>query len=93
MYILNVHYSMAARLIPAATLRQHLADALRSVAGSEKFLLVTKKDRPVSALVDIDFFEDLLAASSKTYLKSVREARRDYRQGRLLTHQQVFGRL
>lgn len=84
---------MALQFIPAATLRQHLADALKSIAGSKKFLLVTKNDRPVSALVDIDFFEDLLAATSPEYVKSIQEARQDYKKGRFLTHQQVFGKL
>ncbi len=79
--------------IPATTLRNHLADALHSLRGRNKFLLVTRKNRPVSALVDIDLFEDLLAAASPEYRKSIREARRDYREGRLLTHAEVFGKL
>jgi hypothetical protein len=36
------------------------------------------------------FVEDLLAANSPKYLASIREAREDYRQGRILSHKQVF---
>ncbi len=36
------------------------------------------------------FLEDLLAATSPEYLESIREARRDYREGRVLTHDEVF---
>ncbi len=34
--------------------------------------------------------EDLLAARSSNYLASIREAREDYRQGRILSHEKVF---
>lgn len=86
-------YNMILQSIPATTLRNHLADALRSVHGRNKFLLVTRKNRPVTALVDIDFFEDLLAAASPGYLKSIRRARADFQKGRVLAHAEVFGKL
>ena len=38
------------------------------------------------------FLEDLLASTAPEYLKSIREARADYRAGRVKTHAQVFGR-
>jgi hypothetical protein len=37
-----------------------------------------------------NYLEDLLAARSSNYLASIREAREDYRQGRILSHEQVF---
>jgi hypothetical protein len=36
------------------------------------------------------FLENLLAALSPEYLKSIEEARQDYKQGRILTHEEVF---
>ena len=82
-----------AHQIAATVLRNHLGDALKAILGRDKYLLITKKNKPVSALVNLDFFEDLLALASPAYRKSVREAREDYRRGRVLTHQQVFGQL
>ena len=79
--------------ISTATLRSNLADAVKSVASRNPFLVVTKKHRPVSALVNIDFFEDLLARASPEYLKSIRQAREDYRKGRVHSHHEIFGRL
>ncbi|MCX5729270.1 MAG: hypothetical protein NTZ28_10615 [Nitrospirae bacterium] len=38
------------------------------------------------------FLEDLIAATSPEYLQSVREARRDFKAGRVKSHGQVFGR-
>ncbi len=37
------------------------------------------------------FLEDLLASTSPEYLKSIKEARADYKAGRVKTHQKVFG--
>lgn len=44
-----------------------------------------KQDRVV-------FLEDLLAATSPDYLAGIKEARKDYREGRVKTHTEVFGR-
>jgi hypothetical protein len=38
------------------------------------------------------FLEDLLAATSPEYLESIKEARSDYKAGRIKTHEEVFGR-
>jgi len=37
------------------------------------------------------FLEDLLAATSPEYLESIKEARTDYKSGRVKSHQEVFG--
>ncbi len=81
------------KLINASTLRNNLADALEEVRKKEKFLLITRNDQVVSALVDIDFFEDLLAKTSKGYLKSIQEARKQYEKGEVTSHAEVFGKL
>jgi hypothetical protein len=37
------------------------------------------------------FLEDLLASTSPEYLHSIKEARSDYKAGRVKTHREVFG--
>lgn len=37
------------------------------------------------------FIEDLLSIVSPEYLESIREARKDYKQGRTYSHDEVFG--
>ncbi len=81
------------KTVQATTLRNHLADALDEVEAKEKFLLIERSNEIVSALVDIDFFEELLAKTSKEYLQSIREARQQYKQGKIFTHAEVFGKL
>jgi len=38
------------------------------------------------------FLEDLLAATSPEYLRSIKEARAEYKAGKVKTHEEVFGR-
>ena len=81
------------KMMKATMFRNHFADALDEVKTREKFLLITRNEEIVSALVDIDFFEELLAKTSKEYLKSIREARRQYKKGGVYSHIEVFGKL
>jgi len=37
------------------------------------------------------FIENLLSALSSEYLKSIEDARKDYKEGRVLSHKEVFG--
>jgi hypothetical protein len=37
------------------------------------------------------FLEDLIASTSPDYLESIKEARADYKKGRVKTHDEVFG--
>ncbi|KKR25700.1 MAG: hypothetical protein UT57_C0058G0004 [Microgenomates group bacterium GW2011_GWC1_39_7] len=48
-------------IINTTVLRNNLADALSEVAKKKDFLLVAKKGKITSAIVNIDLFEDLLA--------------------------------
>lgn len=55
--------------------RQEIIDAVKSLK---------KKDRDT-------FLEELLAATSPEYLESIKEARADYKAGRVKMHDEVFG--
>lgn len=77
--------------IPTTTLRDNLADTLNALGDKDKFFLITKKGEPVSALVELDFFEDLLALSSPSYLESIKKARSQAEHGELFSHDDVFG--
>jgi len=56
--------------------QEEIIDAIKSMK---------KKDRDA-------FLEDLLAATSPEYLKSIKEARADYKAKRVKTHDEVFGK-
>ena len=82
-----------AKVVHASVLRNHLADALDEVETKEKFLLIARNGEMVSALVDLDFFEDLLSLRSQKYLKGIQEARRQFEKGDTFSHDEVFGKI
>ena len=79
-------------VINATILRNNLSDALKE-AKKKEYLLIAKRGRVTSAIVDIDLFEDLLALSNKEYLKSIKKARQEYEKGDIFTHKDAFGEL
>lgn len=78
-------------IISTTVLRNNLADSLKEVTDKKDYLLVAKKGKITSAIVNIDLFEDLLALGNKKYLDSIKKAREEYKKGNLFTHKQVFG--
>ncbi len=81
------------KVISSSNLRSNLFDVLETVETDQDYLLVTKKGKPVSAIVNLDYFEDLLALKSPEYLESVKEARESYKKGEKYTFDEVFGEL
>ncbi|MEX2028286.1 MAG: type II toxin-antitoxin system Phd/YefM family antitoxin [Candidatus Curtissbacteria bacterium] len=79
-------------VVSASILRNNLSDSLKEVAKKD-YLLVARKGKITSALVNIDLFEDLMALADKKYLASIKKARDEYKNGNVLTHDQVFGEL
>ncbi|MBA3724212.1 MAG: hypothetical protein H0W89_04995 [Candidatus Levybacteria bacterium] len=80
-------------VISTTVLRNNLADSLKEITNKKDYLLVAKKGKVTSALVNIDLFEDLLALASKDYKNAIKKARQEYEEGNVLTHDQVFGDL
>ncbi|MBI2621539.1 MAG: type II toxin-antitoxin system Phd/YefM family antitoxin [Candidatus Levybacteria bacterium] len=78
-------------IVNSTVLRNNLSDTLSEVNKKKDFLLVARKGKITSALVNIDLFEDLLALADKKYLASIRRARNEYENGDFLTHDKVFG--
>jgi hypothetical protein len=66
-----------------------MAEVLSMRVGAEEIIDAVKrmKRREREA-----FLEDLLAATSPQYLESIREARRQYKSGRIKSHAAVFSR-
>ena len=77
--------------ISATTLRNNLADSLDHISHKADYLLVKRGHKIVSALVNIDLFEDLLALTNKKYLESIKKAREEYKNGDIFSHDEVFG--
>ena len=79
--------------VNATVLRNNLSGAVNTINKNKDYLLVAKRGKVVSALVNIDFFEDLLALSNKKYLASIKKAREEYKKGQVFPHEDVFGEI
>lgn len=80
-------------VITTTILRNNLSQALSEITNKKEYLLVAKKGKITSAIVNIDLFEDLLALINKKYVQSIKKAREEYKRGDYLTHDQVFGNI
>ncbi|OGY18669.1 MAG: hypothetical protein A2900_02565 [Candidatus Chisholmbacteria bacterium RIFCSPLOWO2_01_FULL_50_28] len=80
-------------IVSSTVLRNNLADTLVEISHKKDFLLVAKRGKITSALVNIDFFEDLIALTNKKYQESIKKAREEYRRGEIFSHGEVFGEI
>jgi len=83
---------MGAKTITATNLRSNLAAALNSLSKND-VLIVTRRGKKERAIVDIDKYEDLLAASDPEYLASIKRAREEYKKGEVVSFNDAFGNL
>lgn len=83
---------MTTKTIDTTDLRNNMSDALRVVSGGQT-LVVKKHGKAQAALIDIDTYEDLLAASNPENLQAINEARKQYESGDVLSFDEVFGNI
>lgn len=81
------------QVVSSTTLRNNLAEAIDHVSRKAGYLLVTRKGKVASALVNVDLFEDLLALKSQKYVASIKQARAEVKRGEVFSHKDVFGEL
>ena len=65
-----------------------MAKAIRIEVKPEDIIEAVKKMKKKEREA---FLEDLLASTSPEYLESIKEARADYKAGRVKGHEEVFG--
>ena len=81
------------KIVQSSNLRNHLSDVLDSLSSKQKYFLIARNQEIDAAIVDIDFFEELLASLSPEYRKSIKEARKNFEKGEMFSHEDVFGKL
>ena len=75
-------------VISASTVRANFSNTLNELSKHDYFL-VTRRGKTSHAIVNLDFLEDLLALNNKQYLDSIRQARRECKEGKVLSHDDV----
>ena len=79
-------------IVNATVLRNNFSDAIKEVKKKD-YLLIARRGKITSALVDVELFENLLDLKDKKYLNSVRKARKEYEKGEFFTHTDTFGEI
>ncbi len=82
---------MNTAIVNTTTLRNNLADTIAAIKDKKDYMLIANRGKITSVLIDIEFFEDLLALANKKYLESIKKAREEFEKGDVFTHAQVFG--
>lgn len=80
---------MTIKTIDATDLRNNLSDAIQAVSEGET-LIVKKRGQDKAVLIDLDAYEDYLAAQDPKYLKSIEKARHQANTGELVSWDEVF---
>jgi antitoxin (DNA-binding transcriptional repressor) of toxin-antitoxin stability system len=83
---------MSTRTIDSTDLRNNLGEAISSVKPGDA-LLVKRRGQLRAALIDIDTLEDLLESGDPEYLKSIKKARAEYKNGEVFSLDEVFGNI
>ena len=81
------------KTINTTTLRSHFRESMEHVRESKQPLVITERAIPTAVLLDIDEYEDLLSAKDKTYLASIKEARKSYAKGDVVEMNELFEQL
>lgn len=81
---------MSTKTINASDMRKNLSEALDAVRDNKNIILVKRRGKVESALIDIDSLEDMLAVQNPEYVKSIAAARADKK---TYTPEEVFGDL
>lgn len=81
---------MATKTIDVSDMRKNLSEALDAVRDNKNIILVKRRGKVESALIDIDSLEDMLAVQNPEYVKSIAEARATKK---TYTPAEVFGGL
>ncbi len=83
---------MSTKTITATKLRSNMAAAFDSIS-TDDVLIVTRRGHKERAIIDLDKFEDLLAASDPEFLKSIKKARAEYQSGDTFSLDEAFGNI
>lgn len=83
---------MSTKTIAAAKFRSNFASTLDAIKDND-ILIVTRRGKKDRVVLDIDKFEDLLAANNPEYLKKISQARKEAKKGEVFSIDEVFGNL
>lgn len=86
---INRNIVMSVMEINMTNLRSNLADALDQVAGGD-IVLVKRRGKPDTALIDSELLEDFVAANNPRIIKKTAQARAEITAGKTVPLEDIF---
>lgn len=81
-------------VLPITQVKRDFLEVMRKVETLDETVAITKKGVPVGILMNIDRYEGLLETldilSDEETMKVLRKAREEFKQGKTLTHEEVW---
>lgn len=81
---------MKTKVVSSTSLRDNLAEVLRSIDKDHPFHIITRRGKQEYAIISLDKLEDLLAAADPEYLKEIAVARQQAAKGEVFALEDVF---
>jgi prevent-host-death family protein len=82
-------------VIPITQAKRDFLDVMRKVEELDETIAITKKGVPVGVLMNIERYEALVETidilSDEETMKALRRAQRELKEGKLYTHEEVWG--
>ncbi len=81
------------KTIQSSELRSGFKSALGHIKKTKEPLIITERGVPTSVLVSIDEYEDYLSAKDPKFIASIKDARKEHKEGKVYSFSDVFGNI
>ena len=78
-------------IVPISEARGKLPELIKKIAHFGKHLIITRNGRAEAVMLSPEELETLEIMADKNMLDSIKRAKKDIREGRLSTFEEVFG--
>jgi len=82
------------QILPVTKVKRNLLTILKSMEKDEGTIAITRNGEPVSVMMTLSRYESLLETidilSDKQILRSLEKSKKDFKSGRVLSHDEVW---
>ena len=85
------------RTIPLSEAKAHLSEIVKDVSETEEVVVISKGGAPSTVLMSVGEYESLMETleilSDPDLMKRIKQAEKELKEGKFLTHEEVWGEL
>ena len=83
-------------ILPVTTVKRNLMKLLKELQGGDSHVIITKDGKASGILMSTEEYEGMMETleilSDKKAMKSLKKAQKDFENGRVYTHEDVFSK-